>query len=239
MGPASSRNGSEIAAVVKDVGRRWLLTGDAGYHEVGTLPATPAAIVVPHRGADMGTSSVPPSKPTGYTRLSIRSRPGNWHGRKKPSVPSIRRPPPSLRTRHGGTARGPANRPAISSPAGTSHERGNSSQFAFGRVAVAWSSAPSVPLGQFTCASCGASSICRHDDAGMMRRLSSSRSVADEMRAKTLDFCPPIKDGTSRCPSINSWTNHPDSPREGIALAMSGGGYRAMVFHVGALIRPQ
>src|ERR1700736_2291951 len=29
----------------------------------------------------------------------------------------------------------------------------------------------------------------------------------------------------------------PVQPEEGIALAVSGGGYRAMVFHVGALIR--
>src|ERR1700676_1134657 len=29
----------------------------------------------------------------------------------------------------------------------------------------------------------------------------------------------------------------PTQPEEGIGLALSGGGYRAMVFHVGALIR--
>ena len=29
----------------------------------------------------------------------------------------------------------------------------------------------------------------------------------------------------------------PSQPEEGIGLALSGGGYRAMVFHVGALIR--
>jgi predicted acylesterase/phospholipase RssA len=29
----------------------------------------------------------------------------------------------------------------------------------------------------------------------------------------------------------------PSQPRDGIALALSGGGYRAMLFHTGALIR--
>jgi len=32
---------------------------------------------------------------------------------------------------------------------------------------------------------------------------------------------------------------NPPQPEDGIGLALSGGGYRAMVFHVGALIRPQ
>jgi hypothetical protein len=30
---------------------------------------------------------------------------------------------------------------------------------------------------------------------------------------------------------------NPQQPEDGIGLALSGGGYRAMVFHVGALIR--
>lgn len=31
--------------------------------------------------------------------------------------------------------------------------------------------------------------------------------------------------------------DQPDAPRDGIALALSGGGYRAMLFHVGAILR--
>src|SRR5260221_663578 len=31
--------------------------------------------------------------------------------------------------------------------------------------------------------------------------------------------------------------DEPSTPKEGIALALSGGGYRAMLFHVGAILR--
>lgn len=83
-GTAALRNGSGIAAIVEDAssGKQWLLTGDAGYHEIGTLPSNPSAIVVPHHGADMGSSSIPPSRPPAYARLLYSFGPGNRHGRK-------------------------------------------------------------------------------------------------------------------------------------------------------------
>jgi hypothetical protein len=158
-GSASSRNGSGIAAVVENVGRQWLLTGDAGYHEVGTLPAAPAAIVVPHHGADMGMSSVPPSKPTGYTRLFYSFGPGNRHGRKKPGVqhPTTAAVTAPAAWGHGSwTGKTPGHSVAGGDVLTSATHPGPH----LDAVAVAWSSAPTVPLSRFTCASSGASSIC-------------------------------------------------------------------------------
>jgi hypothetical protein len=82
----STRNGSGIACLVtkSQHGPSWLLTGDAGYHELGmTIPSNLSTIIVPHHGADMGSSSIPPLRPTGYTRLVYTFGPGNTHGRTK------------------------------------------------------------------------------------------------------------------------------------------------------------
>ena len=49
-GPASSRNGSGIVAVVENGGDQWLLTGDAGYHEIGALPQSLTASRCRHGG---------------------------------------------------------------------------------------------------------------------------------------------------------------------------------------------
>jgi hypothetical protein len=88
----SSRNGSGISCAVKDsvASRGWLLTGDAGYHELNQpgLPSELRAVVVPHHGADMGTSSTPPTPPTGYTRLLYSFGPGNTHGRTHAQHPT-------------------------------------------------------------------------------------------------------------------------------------------------------
>lgn len=85
-GPSSDRNGSGLALVVEDdaSGRHWLLTGDAGYDQLaGPIPADLAAVVVPHHGADMGTTSIPPPAPGGdaYARLLYSFGPGNAHGK--------------------------------------------------------------------------------------------------------------------------------------------------------------
>ena len=85
-----SRNGSGIAALVQtEDGEAWLLTGDAGYHELGlTLPAQLRTVVVPHHGADMGSNSIPPPRPNGYTRLVYSFGPDNSHGRTKIKHPT-------------------------------------------------------------------------------------------------------------------------------------------------------
>lgn len=86
IGPPSDRNGSGLALFVEDIasGRHWLLTGDAAYDQLaGPMPADLAALVVPHHGADMGKSGIPPSAPIGetYSRLLYSFGPGNAHGK--------------------------------------------------------------------------------------------------------------------------------------------------------------
>jgi hypothetical protein len=87
----SSRNGSGIAGLVEasNLGQAWLLTGDAGYHELGlTLPTQLSTVVAPHHGADMGSRSVAPTRPYGYTRLIYSFGPGNTHGRTRVTHPT-------------------------------------------------------------------------------------------------------------------------------------------------------
>jgi hypothetical protein len=88
----SSRNGSGIAGLVEmsKPAQAWLLTGDAGYHELGlmSVPAQLSTVVVPHHGADMGPKSVAPVRPSGYSRLVYSFGPGNSHGRTKVRHPT-------------------------------------------------------------------------------------------------------------------------------------------------------
>lgn len=79
----SGRNGSGIAMYVDDshTDRSWLLTGDAGYHEISmALRLNLAAVVVPHHGAMMHPHSQPPLPNAGYRRLLYSFGPDNKHG---------------------------------------------------------------------------------------------------------------------------------------------------------------
>ncbi|WP_439611936.1 hypothetical protein [Reyranella sp.] len=79
----NGRNGSGIAMIIEDnhVDRSWLLTGDAGYHELSmALPTNLSAVVVPHHGATMHQSSQPLSPAAGYRRLLYSFGAGNRHG---------------------------------------------------------------------------------------------------------------------------------------------------------------
>lgn len=158
-GPASSRNGSGIAAIVENVGDQWLLTGDAGYHEIGSLPTSPTAIVVPHHGADMGGKSVAPSKPSGYTRLFYSFGPGNRHGRKRPGV---QHPTAAAVTAHAAWGHGAwtGTTPGHTKAGGDVLASATHPGSHLDGVAIGWSSSPSVPLSRFTCSSTGASSSC-------------------------------------------------------------------------------
>ncbi|WP_422001154.1 hypothetical protein [Reyranella sp.] len=82
----SGRNGSGLAVTVEDThtNQGWLLTGDAGYHELRQPPAANlSAVVVPHHGADMGSRSQPPSPgaAAAYQRLLYSFGDGNRHGK--------------------------------------------------------------------------------------------------------------------------------------------------------------
>jgi hypothetical protein len=161
-GSSSLRNGSGIAGIVEDgnSGKQWLLTGDAGYHEIGTLPSNPVAIVVPHHGADMGSSSTPPTKPTAYARLIYSFGPGNRHGRK----PGVQHPTVAAMNAHqsqawdhgtwtGSTA---GNTVATKDVLATAQHPGTHLD---GAVA-GWASAPTVPLTTLPCAAAGVPSGC-------------------------------------------------------------------------------
>jgi hypothetical protein len=82
----SGRNGSGIAMTVEDghTHQSWLLTGDAGYHQLRSGPPSDlSAVVVPHHGANMGPHSQAPSPGTNlsYKRLLYSFGPGNSHGK--------------------------------------------------------------------------------------------------------------------------------------------------------------
>lgn len=82
----SGRNGTCLAMLVENDGTegnplKWLATGDAGYNQVPfTLPNFVAAAVVPHHGARMPATSVPPHPRADYARLLFSFGPGNSHG---------------------------------------------------------------------------------------------------------------------------------------------------------------
>ena len=81
----TNRNGSCLALRVDEPNngnpRQWLLTGDAGYHQLPfSLPRDPAALVVPHHGAKMSGTHKIPHKPAHYARLLFSFGPGNAHG---------------------------------------------------------------------------------------------------------------------------------------------------------------
>ena len=84
------RNGTGLGLIVTDQpsGRAWVLTGDAGYHELPHPgPTDAAAMVAPHHGADMGLKSIPYTRSgSSYGRLFYSFGPGNRHGPKKPGV---------------------------------------------------------------------------------------------------------------------------------------------------------
>jgi len=155
-----NRNGSGIAGIVDDPssGSQWLLTGDAGYSEIGTLPAAPVATVVPHHGADMGSKGSPPARPAAYSRLFYSFGPGNRHGRH----PGVQHPTVAAMTAHAawnhGTWTGAVPGHSLAGNdvlASATHPGSHLSG-----VVMGWSHAPAVPLSSFTCATSGASAAC-------------------------------------------------------------------------------
>jgi hypothetical protein len=84
------RNGTGLSLIVTDQpsGRAWVLTGDAGYHELPQpTPSDAAAMIVPHHGAHMGSKSTPFTRSSSaYARLFYSFGHGNSHGPKTPST---------------------------------------------------------------------------------------------------------------------------------------------------------
>lgn len=92
-GTFNDRNGSGLVIVISNTidHRSWLLTGDAPYNKIpGTIPTDLSAVVIPHHGADMGASSIPPLPAlTGYQRLLYSFGPDNKHGRTAVTHPTM------------------------------------------------------------------------------------------------------------------------------------------------------
>ncbi|EGF93244.1 hypothetical protein ABI_16840 [Asticcacaulis biprosthecium C19] len=89
-GTGKGRNGTGQILIVTDGASRraWVLTGDAGYHEIPhPVPNDIAAMVAPHHGADMGAKSVPFQRSAQpYARLFYSFGPDNAHGPKTPAT---------------------------------------------------------------------------------------------------------------------------------------------------------
>jgi hypothetical protein len=150
-----TRNGSGIAAIVQDskLGKEWLLTGDAGYNEIRSLPAAPSVIVVPHHGADMGSKSVAPSNPGGYVRLIYSFGPGNKHGRTHVQHPTASAVSVHSAWNHGAWTGGtPGGSVAGGDVLATAEHPSNH----LAGVAIGWTAPPAVPLGPFPHATPGA-----------------------------------------------------------------------------------
>jgi hypothetical protein len=82
----TGRNGSGLVLIAEDqrTNQSWLLTGDAGYHELSMAPPSNlSAVVIPHHGATMNRKSVPPAPggSIGNRRLLYSFGSGNKHGR--------------------------------------------------------------------------------------------------------------------------------------------------------------
>lgn len=153
------RNGSGIAAVIRDsfFGKEWLLTGDAGYHEIPAVPPAPAVIVVPHHGADMGSKSSAPSNPGGYVRLIYSFGPGNKHGPTHVQHPTASAVHAHAAWNHGTWTGGT---PGGSVAGGDVLATAEHPSVHLMSTAAGWTSAPSVALGSFPHAKPGASTGC-------------------------------------------------------------------------------
>ncbi|HFJ9612732.1 TPA: hypothetical protein ACG4NT_000155 [Stenotrophomonas maltophilia] len=81
-GPASDRNESGLALIAEREGRRWLLPGDASYHNIpGALKRPVTGLVATHHGARVhGTGAPVPLPASDYARLAYSFGPGNTHG---------------------------------------------------------------------------------------------------------------------------------------------------------------
>ncbi|MGY8564478.1 hypothetical protein L0938_13775 [Paracidovorax citrulli] len=89
QGPASDRNESGLALIAEREGARWLLPGDASYHNIpGGLKRSVTGLVATHHGARVhGPSAAVPPPALNYARLAYSFGPGNAHGKYGVSHP--------------------------------------------------------------------------------------------------------------------------------------------------------
>jgi len=90
-GPASDRNESGLALIAEREGKRWLLPGDASYHNIpGALKHRFTGLVATHHGARVhgpGAAAPSPAPQPDYARLAYSFGPGNAHGKYGVSHP--------------------------------------------------------------------------------------------------------------------------------------------------------
>ncbi|ASE52691.1 TPA: hypothetical protein UOC34_000801 [Stenotrophomonas maltophilia] len=90
-GPASDRNESGLALIAEREGKRWLLPGDASYHNIpGALNHRFTGLVATHHGARVhgpGAAAPSPAPQPDYARLAYSFGPGNAHGKYGVSHP--------------------------------------------------------------------------------------------------------------------------------------------------------
>lgn len=90
-GPASDRNESGLALIAEREGKRWLLPGDASYHNIpGALKHRFTGLVATHHGARVhgpGAAAPSPAPQPHYARLAYSFGPGNAHGKYGVSHP--------------------------------------------------------------------------------------------------------------------------------------------------------
>lgn len=89
QGPGSDRNESGLALIAEREGKRWLLPGDASYHNIpGALNHPITGLVATHHGARVhGTGAPVPLPALDYARLAYSFGPGNAHGKYGVSHP--------------------------------------------------------------------------------------------------------------------------------------------------------
>lgn len=88
-GPAGDRNESGLALIAERRGKRWLLPGDASYHNIpGALKHPITGLVATHHGARVHGAGAPVPLPAlDYARLAYSFGPGNAHGKYGVSHP--------------------------------------------------------------------------------------------------------------------------------------------------------
>lgn len=159
----TSRNGNGIALYLDDANRlaSWLLTGDAGYSEIGPGPSYAlTALTAPHHGADMTHKGSPPTMTARHARLFYSFGPDNKHGRTSISHPTAAAVAAHDRAGwlHGSWS---LTTPAQVVAGGDVLATASHSAVHLESAVAGWVTAPAVPFSTVPCAStCGAKRGC-------------------------------------------------------------------------------
>lgn len=155
-GSPATRNGSGISCMVEDTAKNevWILTGDAGYHELGLSPGTAVtAALAPHHGATMDPKSIPPGPHASYARVIYSFGPGNQHGRHKISHPTIAGVDAHTKVGWNHGTWGPGTAPGNTVPGHDALATATHPSTHDDSAAASWTSQPTVPFRTVPCGS--------------------------------------------------------------------------------------